>query len=297
MDQNIVAVIGGSGLYELTGLLEIEQIDCNTPFGEPSSPITIGRVGNTKYAFIARHGIGHTLLPSEVNYRANIYALKELGASWCISISAVGSLKEEIVPGHLVVPDQLIDRTKGRESTFFGKGIVGHVPFAKPFCPVLSQALFEIADTLAPKYNSKVHLGGTYLCMEGPAFSTQAESHLYRSFGADIIGMTNLPEAKLAREAQLSYATVGLVTDYDCWRSADADVNVDELLKTLKQNGDFAKDIVFNSAARIPSLEQPELVKKALKYAIISNPEKISLEAKERLKAILPSLITFRAPI
>ena len=199
-----IGIIGGTGLYDLPGLDDIREREVKTPFGNPSSPVLSGVVDGVELHFLARHGRGHTLLPSEVNYRANLYALKVVGAKWCLSVSAVGSLQEEFRPGQVLVPDQFIDRTKGRASTFFGEGIVGHVAFADPFCPVMREELFAVASQVAKERSTEAHNGGTYLCMEGPAFSTRAESHMYRSWGASIIGMTNLPEAKLAREAEIA---------------------------------------------------------------------------------------------
>lgn len=284
--ETILGVIGGTGLYALDGLVDVEQVVVETPFGQTSSPITVGRLHGTKLLFIARHGVGHTLLPSEVPYRANIFALKTLGAQWCVSVSAVGSLAEEFEPRQLVVPDQLIDRTRSRRSTFFGEGIVAHVSFADPFCPTLRTILLEAATECAASAGTKAHGTGTYVCMEGPAFSTRAESHLYRSWGATLIGMTALPEAKLAREAEIAYATLALVTDYDCWRTAEADVNVAEILETLSKNSSLAKRVLSKVALRLPNFSPSALAADALAMAIITDHAQIPTAVRERLGAI-----------
>ncbi len=280
-----IGVIGGTGLYDLPGLEDVAQHAVITPFGAPSSLITDGRLGEARLLFIARHGAGHTLLPSEINYRANIYALKELGAEWCIGVSAVGSLVEDYRPGDLAVPDQIIDRTVRRIGTFFGEGICAHVPFATPFCPLLRRVLLDSAAAAAPK--KRVHDGGTYVCMEGPAFSTRAESNLHRSWGASLIGMTLLPEAKLAREAEISYATLALVTDYDCWRSESSDIDIPELLATLAANAASARAVVADAAAKLVDKTRPKLVSSALETAILTDRQKIDPRAKERLRAII----------
>jgi 5'-methylthioadenosine phosphorylase len=287
MADCVLAVIGGTGLYAVEELEAIEEINIDTPYGNPSAPIVSGMIDNTRVLFLARHGRNHTLLPSEVNYRANIWALKELRATWCLSVSAVGSLKEEYQPGHVVVPDQFIDRTKHRPSTFFGDGVVAHVPFASPVCPVLSKLVLESAVNLAPLGDSAAHSGGTYLAMEGPLFSTRAESRMYRAWGANIIGMTNLPEAKLAREAEISYATAAMVTDYDCWRSESDDVDVSEIMQTLQANTALAKRIIVNVAKRVATLKQPEFISNALATAILTPKENISEAVKGRLNPIL----------
>jgi 5'-methylthioadenosine phosphorylase len=245
-----LGVIGGSGLYELPGLERVERVRVATPFGDPSDECVLGYLGGRRLAFLPRHGRGHRLLPSELPFRANLCALKMLGAEWVLAVSAVGSLREEIAPGHVVVPDQFIDRTHGRqaESTFFGRGVVAHVQFADPFCPGLSQALAEAAGAAG----ATVHRGGTYVCMEGPLFSTRAESHLYRSWGAHVIGMTNLQEAKLAREAELCFATLALATDYDCWRAGHEDVQIDDILRVLAANVELARRTVGQVASRLP---------------------------------------------
>jgi 5'-methylthioadenosine phosphorylase len=225
--------------------------------------------------------------PSEIPYKANIYALKKLGAQWCLSVSAVGSLQEVYAPGHLVIPDQIIDRTKGRDSTFFGSGIVAHIPFADPYCPVMSKALFEVSEKVAREFDVRVDRGGTYLCMEGPQFSTRAESQMYRAWGASVIGMTGLPEAKLAREAEMAYATLAMVTDYDCWRSNDSDINIEEILATMKKNVSIAKAIIPELALRLTQEEPSEMAANALATAIVSDKSKIPAETREKLELII----------
>src|SRR5262245_30980507 len=227
-----IGIIGGSGLYDMAELTDRREVTLETPFGPPSGPYITGKLAGTQVAFLARHGVGHKILPSELNFRANIYGFKTLGVERILSASAVGSLKEEYAPLDLVIPDQFFDRTKGRISTFFGNGIVGHVAFAHPFCEHLSGVAYDAAKDAG----AKVHKGGTYVCMEGPQFSTLAESRLYRSWGMDIIGMTNLQEAKLAREAEICYATIALVTDYDCWHPDHDSVTIDLIIANLQQN-------------------------------------------------------------
>src|SRR6188508_2949529 len=226
MERRMIGVIGGSGLYQMAGLEAVRRVEVKTPFGLPSDKLVRGRIGAVEMVFLPRHGIGHRWLPTEINFRANIFAMKKLGVERIIAVGAVGSLREEIAPGHLVVPDQFIDRTFNRVGTFFGNGIVAHVAFGDPVCPVLSQSLVASAR----RVNATVHVGGTYVCMEGPQFSTRAESELYRSWGASIIGMTNLQEAKLAREAELCFATLALATDYDCWNESAGDVEIEHVL-------------------------------------------------------------------
>jgi 5'-methylthioadenosine phosphorylase len=247
MAEATVGIIGGSGFYEMEGLTDIEQIAVSTPYGDPSDAITIGSLAGIRVAFLPRHGQGHRLLPSELPQRANIYALKKLGVERVIAVSAVGSLREEIRPLDLVIPDQLIDRTRGRPSTFFGDGIVGHIAFAHPFCPELSSLLAHCA------HDSGVttHAGGTYVVMDGPAFSTRAESELYRSWGASLIGMTALPEAKLAREAEICYAILACATDYDCWHETEETVTVDMILQNLLRNVEVSKQIVRATLERL----------------------------------------------
>ncbi|HCP47843.1 MAG TPA: S-methyl-5'-thioadenosine phosphorylase [Deltaproteobacteria bacterium] len=277
-----VGVIGGSGLYEMEGLEQVDEIFLETPYGNPSDVIISGHLGGTRLLFVPRHGRGHNYLPHEVPYRANIWALKELGADWCISLSAVGSLREEIVPGHVVLIDQFIDRTKGRPSSFFGDGVAGHVAFGEPISPVLQEVLVGAARDAG----ATLHVGGTYVCMEGPAFSTRAESELYRSWGASVIGMTNLPEAKLAREAEIAYATVALATDYDCWHPGHDDVSVDAVIATLKKNVTLAKKIVALAASRIPDDLDP-LVDGASRFAVMTAPDRIPAHRREALRPII----------
>lgn len=281
MNNVTIAVIGGSGLYDLEGLANVQEHQVDTPYGSPSDSIVEGRLGDVRLLFLARHGKGHRLLPSEVNYRANIFALKKLGASHVISVSAVGSMREEIHPGHMVVVDQYIDRTKGRPSTFFGDGIAGHVVFADPVCADLGAALYDAAVGLG----LTVHRGGTLMVMEGPAFSTRAESHMHRSFGVDLIGMTGMPEAKLAREAELCYATLALATDYDCWHEEEDDVSVDAVIKILTQNAANARNVIQTVAQAI-SAERNCPCAAALEYAIITDRARIPDAQKERMAPI-----------
>jgi len=283
MSDSLLGVIGGSGLYELPGLTDVTRQRVQTPYGDPSDEIVLGRLGDRKLAFLPRHGRGHRLLPSELPFRANMYALKTLGAAWVVAVSAVGSLREEIAPGHVVVPDQFIDRTRGRthESTFFGTGVVAHVQFADPFCAPLSKALAAAARG----QKATVHEGGVYVCMEGPHFSTRAESHLYRSWGAQVIGMTNLQEAKLAREAELCFATMALATDYDCWRAGHDDVAIDDILKVLAANVDLARRTVADVAKALPDRSGCGCAK-ALEYAIITDRDAIPAQVKRDLAPI-----------
>src|SRR6188472_553694 len=244
-----LGVLGGSGLYEMEGLRDVVELDVDTPFGKPSDVIVKGTMEDgTTLLFLPRHGRGHKVPPHQINYRANVCALKKSGATHLVSVSAVGSMKEEIVPGHLVVPDQFIDLTKKRVSTFFEDGIVGHVPFADPTCKLLGQAL---ADAAA-RTGVTVHRGGAYVCIEGPQFSTRAESHVYRSWGVSVIGMTSMPEAKLAREAELPFATLALATDYDCWHSTHDDVTVEQVVATMKKNVIVAKQAIATLASSLP---------------------------------------------
>jgi 5'-methylthioadenosine phosphorylase len=281
MPQAKIGVIGGTGLYH-EEMSDIEEVHIDTPFGKPSDSIIIGRLDGVGIAFLPRHGKGHYILPAEVPSRANIYALKSLGVEHIISVNSVGSFKKEIKPGDLVIPDQLIDRTKQRASTFFGEGIVAHVPFAQPFCPDLSRILFEAAKEVG----ASVHHGGIYVAMEGPAFSTRAESRLYRSWGADIIGMTILPEAKLAREAEICYASIAGVSDYDSWEEKSEPVRVDVILATMHRNIDTARKIIKLAVARIPQ-KRDCLCASALKTAIITDPKLIPPEQKKKLHLLI----------
>jgi 5'-methylthioadenosine phosphorylase len=282
MPQAKIAVIGGSGLYDIEGLKHIEEVNPDTPFGKPSDTITIGRLEGVGIAFLPRHGQGHHLSPTEVPYRANIYALKGLGVEQIISVNAVGSFKKEIKPGDLVIPDQLIDRTRHRVDSFFGGGIVVHIPFAEPFCPVLSQILYHAAK----EAKASVHFKGTYVVMEGPAFSTRAESRLYRSWGADIIGMTALPEAKLAREAEICYSSIAGVTDYDSWQEQGEPLVVDVILNILRQNVDTIKKIIKLAVAKIPEKRDCDCAK-ALSVAIATSRQYIPQEQKQKLELLI----------
>ena len=281
--EQVVGVIGGSGLYEMEGLTDVEQVVLKTPFGDPSDAFITGVLDGVRLVFLPRHGRGHRLLPSEVNYRANIYGMKKLGVTRLISVSAVGSMREEIEPGHIVIPDQFIDRTNAtRANTFFGNGIVAHVQFANPVCGDLSSAL----EDASRKAGARVHRGGTYLCMEGPAFSTRAESLLYRTFGVSVIGMTNIPEAKLAREAEICYGVIALATDYDCWHETHDDVSVDAILAIIKQNVTMAKTIIRNAVACLDAERKCPCVD-ALRYAIITDRAVIPGKTKSDLDPII----------
>ncbi|MBK9305552.1 MAG: S-methyl-5'-thioadenosine phosphorylase [Nitrospira sp.] len=277
-----VGVIGGSGLYNIEGLRATRSIRVRTPFGVPSDAITLGTLEGVQVAFLSRHGQGHLLNPTGINYRANIFALKSLGVSHIISISAVGSMKESIRPGDVVIPDQFIDLTKRRPSTFFENGIVAHVAFGEPVCAELGHALRSSAEQVG----ATVHPRGTYLCMEGPQFSTKAESQLYRQWGVDVIGMTNMPEAKLAREAELSYATVALVTDYDCWHETEEAVTVDAVLATLHRNVAVAKQIL---RAVMPAFTELRscTCHRALENAILTAPKRIPAAVRKRLAVLI----------
>lgn len=279
----MIGVIGGSGLYEMEGLKDIEPVLIETPFGAASDEYITGTLNGVKMAFLPRHGRGHRLLPSEVNYRANIYGMKMLGVNRIISVSAVGSLKEIIAPGHIVIPDQFIDRTKGiRKDTFFGDGLVAHVALAEPVCPSLSTTLFEAAGAAG----AIAHRGGTYVCMEGPAFSTKAESFMYRELEAAIIGMTNLTEAKLAREAEICYGVIALSTDYDCWHESYDDVSVDAIIQIMNQNVAMAKSIIIHAVATIADCAKCSCGS-ALKHAIISDKSRIPEATKEKLNLLV----------
>jgi 5'-methylthioadenosine phosphorylase len=277
-----LGVIGGSGLYQMSGIERGEWIKVTTPFGEPSDDYFVGEMGGVKVVFLPRHGRGHRLLPSELNFRANIYGMKKLGVERLIAVSAVGSLKKEIEPGHLVLPDQFIDRTRGRMSTFFGRGIVAHVAFADPMCGDLLQLLAGVTRNLS----ATVHVGGTYVCMEGPQFSTRAESFLYRSWGADVIGMTNLQEAKLAREAEICFVTLALATDYDCWNTEAGDVVIEEILAILNKNVATAQQIIAQVIPQLPA-ERPCSCGRALENAIITDRAMIPQTVKQELEILV----------
>jgi len=273
-----IGIIGGSGLYDMEALTDREEIIVKTPFGEPSGPYVTGSLRGRRVAFLARHGSGHSILPSELNFRANIFGFKTLGVEWILSASAVGSLQEGYRPLDIVVPDQFIDRTRGRISTFFGRGVVAHVGFARPLCQTLSGLAFEAANALGVR----AHRGGTYVCIEGPQFSTLAESKLYQSWGFDIVGMTNLQEAKLAREAEICYATLALVTDYDCWHPTHDEVTVEMIVKNLTQNAVSAQQVISDVVARLPCARPCECAT-ALATSIITRQEAMSASTRQEL--------------
>jgi 5'-methylthioadenosine phosphorylase len=282
MEEITVGVIGGSGLYQMEGLEGGEWVRVETPFGDPSDAYFVGKLAGVRLAFLPRHGRGHRLLPSELNFRANIFGMKKLGVEWIISVSAVGSLKKEIAPGHIVVPDQFIDRTRGRISTFFGRGIVAHVSFADPVCAELSRTLVNAGKGMG----TTLHAGGTYICMEGPQFSTRAESFLYRSWGAEVIGMTNLQEAKLAREAEVCFATLALATDYDCWNTEAGDVVIEEVLAILSRTTATAQNIIRRAVVKLPPSRACPCAD-ALKDAIITDRSLIPEQVKKDLDIIV----------
>jgi 5'-methylthioadenosine phosphorylase len=278
--------MGGSGLYKMEALKEVEELQIDTPFGSPSDALIVGRLDGTRIAFLARHGRNHSLLPSEVPYRANIYAMKSLGVDYLLSASAVGSLKAEAKPLDMVIPDQFIDRTKDRPATFFGEGLVAHITFGDPICPNLAAVLGDAIESLELP-DITLHRGGTYLCMEGPAFSTKAESQLYRSWGATVIGMTNLTEAKLAREAEIAYASLSLVTDYDCWHPDHDSVTVEMIIQNLTKNAVNAQRVVQETVRRLVANPPNSDAHSALKYAIITPLDKAPAVTKEKLALLL----------
>lgn len=290
MAETKIGIIGGSGLYKMAGLKDVKEVQISTPFGSPSDALIVGTLAENSVAFLARHGRNHTLLPSEVPYRANIYAMKQLGVEYIISASAVGSLKAEAKPLDMVVPDQFIDRTKDRVSTFFGEGIVAHIAFAEPVCSQLAKVLTEAVASLNLT-DVTLHRGGTYICMEGPAFSTKAESHLYRSWDATVIGMTNLPEAKLAREAEMAYATLALVTDYDCWYPDHDSVTVEMVIANLQRNATNAQKVIQETVKRLSENPPPSEAHSALKYAILTPLDKVSQATKQKLELLLKKYI------
>jgi 5'-methylthioadenosine phosphorylase len=279
--EALLGIIGGSGLYEMRGLEAKREVRIDTPFGEPSDSYVTGQIEGRNVAFLPRHGRGHRISPSELNFRANIHGFKALGADAIVSVSAVGSLREQIIPGHIVVPDQFIDRTRNRVSTYFGGGVVAHVSFADPFCAPLSSLLIDAAKSTG----AVVHRGGTYVCMEGPQFSTRAESHLYRSWGGDVVGMTNLQEAKLAREAEICFATLAMVTDYDCWRSEDADVTITDVLAVLSANADLARLAVADVAAQLDD-SRDCACRVALEHAVITDRAVIPRKRIDELSVV-----------
>ncbi len=282
-----IGILGGSGLYDMAELADRDEVTVSTPFGNPSGPYVTGTLNGRKVAFLARHGPGHRLLPSELNFRANMYGFKVLGVEWILSASAVGSLQERYRPLDLVVPDQFFDRTRGRISTFFGRGLAVHVSFAHPVCATLSGLACDSAKTVG----ATVHRGGTYVCMEGPQFSTLSESNLYRSWGMDVIGMTNLQEAKLAREAEICYATLALVTDYDCWHEGHDSVSVDMVVANLSKNALTAQRVVSETVSHLPVPRTCECAT-ALASAIITRPETIPEQTKEELAPIVGKYVT-----
>ena len=282
MATQIYGVIGGTGLYQIEGLKNIREVKVNTPFGAPSDKFLQGKLGGAEMIFLPRHGRGHRWLPTEVNFRANIFGMKKLGVERIVSVSAVGSLRQEIAPGHVVVPDQFIDRTTQRPSTFFGRGIVAHVSLADPFCPELSGQLADAAQAA----NATVHRGGAYLCMEGPQFSTRAESRLYRAWGADVIGMTNLQEAKLAREAEICFGTLALATDYDCWNEEAGNVEIGHVLRILSSNVELAKKTIHN-VIKTASATRSCSCASALKDAIVTERKRIPKKVRADLRPIV----------
>jgi 5'-methylthioadenosine phosphorylase len=284
MSQAQVGVIGGTGLYDMEGLTDIREVDVATPFGKPSDIIVIGNLQGTSVAFLPRHGRGHRISPTEINARANVYALKTLGVEWLISVSAVGSMRETIAPMDIVLPDQLFDRTMHRKSTFFGDGVVAHIGVADPFCSELSERLYAAAAGLSPA--PRVHRGGTYVCIEGPQFSTRAESRIYRQWGVDVIGMTAIPEAKLAREAEMCYAQMAMVTDYDVWHETEEAVTADMIVGNLTRNVETARRILRRVIPELGS-ERTCACGRALEAAIITAADRIPQEARDRLEPLI----------
>jgi len=285
--QADIAIIGGSGLYQMEGLERVRKIRRTTPFGRPSDEILLGNLGETVVAFLARHGRGHRIPPTAINYRANIYALKALGVTRIFSVSAVGSMKESLKPGDLVLPDQFIDRTMQRKRTFFDQGIVAHIPFSDPICSMVSNVLGKASQEMG----ATVHRGGTYVCIEGPQFSTRAESQLYRQWNADVIGMTNIPEANLAREAEICYATLALVTDFDCWHDTEETVSVEAILTIMKQNVEVAKRVLRKALDLVQELP-PCACQSALRHAVITAPEAITSALRNRYRVLLKHYFT-----
>jgi 5'-methylthioadenosine phosphorylase len=288
VSEATVGIIGGSGLYQMDGLKVVDEAEVPTPFGDPSDKYTIGEVDGVRVAFLARHGRGHRTLPSDINYRANIFGFKALGVETIISASAVGSMKEQYAPTDIVFPHQFIDRTRHRPDTFFGSGIVGHVAFADPVCAALSL----IVSAAGRAAGARVHEGGVYICIEGPQFSTRAESMLYRSWGVDVIGMTNLTEAKLAREAEICYATMALVTDYDCWHESHESVSIDQILGYLKANAEMAQRILRNSIGSAAKRKRDCGCVNALQFAIVTDPALIPENTKKELQPIIGKYIS-----
>eukprot|EP01012_Entosiphon_sulcatum_P033338 TRINITY_DN421_c0_g1_i1.p2 TRINITY_DN421_c0_g1~~TRINITY_DN421_c0_g1_i1.p2 ORF type:complete len:301 (+),score=80.07 TRINITY_DN421_c0_g1_i1:50-952(+) len=290
----VIGVIGGTGVYKLAGLTDVEQVTVDTPYGQPSDAITLGTIHGVRCAFLARHGKGHRVLPTEINYRANIFALKKLGVKYLVTVSAVGSLREEHAPTNYVVVDQFIDRTKARDATFFGDGLIVHVTFGDPTCPRLSKLVEGAIRTALPAV--KVTGKGTYVCMEGPAFSTRAESNMYRLWGGDVIGMTALTEAKLAREAEMAYACVAMVTDYDCWREGEAPVTVDEVMHTIKQNGDNSQVFVSEAIKQLAADLFVSPCHSSLANAILTPLSTVAEHRKRELEPILKPYLNAPEP-
>ena len=282
MEKITIGIIGGTGLYDMAQLTERSEISIETPFGAPSDSLILGSLSGKRVAFLPRHGRGHRHMPSELNFRANIYAMKMLGVERILSVSAVGSLRSELAPLDIVLPDQFVDRTRGRVSTFFGKGLVAHISFADPVC----SDLLEQVHRAASKAEVPAKKGGTYVCMEGPAFSTKAESNLYRSWGMDVIGMTNLQEAKLAREAEICYITIALVTDYDCWHESHETVTADMIVGNLQKNCEAAQSIIVQAVQDLLP-ERKCQCGEALKYALVTNESVVTQETRSRLKHIV----------
>jgi 5'-methylthioadenosine phosphorylase len=282
-----IGIIGGSGLYSMAGLSETREVRVKTPFGEPSDAIVLGQLEGKRVAFLARHGRGHRILPGEINFRANIYAMKSLGVTRIISVSAVGSLQEELKPLDFMIPDQFVDRTRGRVSTFFGGGIVAHISFDKPVCGQLSGVVAGACE----RAGVKAHRGGTYICMEGPQFSTLAEAHFHRKMGFQIIGMTNVTEAKLAREAEICYATAAMITDYDCWHPDHESVTLAQIIENLNKNAENAQKVIRAAVRAMPG-ERVCKCGSALKYAMVTDPKVIPAATKKRLKLIIGNYIS-----
>lgn len=281
MMEKAIGVIGGSGLYEIEGLEDVKEVELATPFGPPSDRLVTGRFQGRRLVFVPRHGRGHRFLPAEVPYRANLYALKSLGVEWVLSVSAVGSLDEDLRPGDICLPDQFIDRTWGRASTFFGNGVAGHVALADPVCATLQHAVWETRELVGARF----HRGGAYLCIQGPQFSTRAESFLYRGWGARVIGMTNATEARLAREAELCYATIALVTDYDCWHETE-EVSVEQILKIINRNVALAQQIIRRAVQMLPE-RRTCACKDALAHAVITDRDAIAPDARARIELLI----------
>ena len=284
-----VGVLGGSGLYDLPGLSQIEEIKVTTPFGDPSDAYLKGSLADVEVYFLARHGRGHRVMPSDLNFRANIFGFKQLGVDWIISVSAVGSMREDLAPSHILVPDQFYDHTRNRRGTFFGEGVVVHVALADPVCPNLSEILFTSGENIG----ATIRRGGTYICIEGPQFSTRGESMIYRTWGVDVIGMTNMPEAKLAREAEICYATLAMVTDYDCWHEDEDDVDVEQILRVLQENASTAQGIIADALPRIAA-ERACACANALQNAIITDVATIPPERLQQLDPLIGKYLRAR---